>query len=44
MLSEVQSKWGLRGRADFMSVSTMNRNKNPREGRPKGLTGGGKMA
>jgi len=44
MLSEIQRKYGVRGELNFTSVSTMNKNENPGEGRPKGLPGGGKMA
>jgi len=44
MISEVQSKCRIRGRSNFMSMSTMNGNKNPKEGRPTGLRRGGKMA
>jgi len=45
MLSEVQSKCGLRGRTELHElVSTMNANKNPKEGRHACLSRGGKMA
>jgi len=45
MLSEVQSKCGVRGRTGHHErESTTNRNKNPKEGRPKGPRRGGKMA
>jgi len=45
MLSEVQSKCGLRGRTELHErVSTMNRNKNPKEVRHGCLRRGGKMA
>jgi len=45
MLSEVQSKCGVRGRTDLHEwKSTKNRNKKPKEGEPKGLRRGGKMA
>jgi len=45
MLSEVQSKCRVRGRTELHErVSTMNGNKNPREGRPASLRRGGKMA
>jgi len=44
MLSEVQSKCGVRGRTELQEwVSTMNRNKNPKEGRDECLRRGGKM-
>jgi len=36
MLSEVQSKCGVRGRTEHHErESTMNRNENPMEGRPR---------
>jgi len=36
MLSEVQSKCGVRGRTKHLELeSTTNRNKNPKEGRPR---------
>jgi len=42
MLSKVQSKCGVRGRPELHEwVSTMNKNKNPKEGRPTGLRGEG---
>jgi len=42
MLSEVQSKCGVRGRTELHErVSTMNGNKNPREGRHACLRRGG---
>jgi len=45
MLSEVQSKFGVRGRTELHErVSTMNRNKNPKEGRQVCLRRGEKMA
>jgi len=45
MLSKVQSKCGVRGRTELHElVSTMNRNKNPEEGRRACLRRGGKMA
>jgi len=45
MLSEVQSKCGVRGRTELHErVSTMNRNKNPNEGRQACPRRGGKMA
>jgi len=45
MLSEVQSKCGVRGRTDLHErVSTKNSNKNPKEGRQASLRRGGKMA
>jgi len=45
MLSEVQSKCGVRGRTELHErVSTMNRNKNPKEGRHVCPRRGGKMA
>jgi len=45
MLSEVQSKCGVRGRTELHEqVSTMNGNKNPKEGRHACLRRGGKLA
>jgi len=45
MLSEVQSKCGVRGRTELHErESTMDRNKNPKEGRRACLRRGGKMA
>jgi len=45
MLSEAQSKCRVRGRTELHEVvSTMNRNKNPKEGRLACLRRGGKMA
>jgi len=45
MLSEVQSKWRVRGRTGLHEwVSTMNGNKNPKDGRHAALRRGGKMA
>jgi len=45
MLSEVQSKCGVRGRTELHErVSTMNGNKNPKEERHACLRRGGKMA
>jgi len=45
MLSEVQSKCGVRGRTELHErVSTMNGNKNPKEGRHACPRRGGKMA
>jgi len=45
MLSEMQSKCGVRGRTEPNEcVNLMNGNESPREGRPKGLRRGGKMA
>jgi len=45
MLSEVQSKCGVRGRTELHErESTKNRNENPREGEPTGSRRGGKMA
>jgi len=45
MLSEVQSKCGVRGRTELHErESTMNGNKNPKEGRRECLRRGGKMA
>jgi len=45
MLSEVQSKCGVRGRTGhYKRESTTNGNKNPEEGRPKGLRRGWNMA
>jgi len=45
MLSEVQSKCGVRGRTELHErVSTMNGNKNPWEGRQACPRRGGKMA
>jgi len=45
MLSEVQSKCGVRGRTELHErVSSMNRNENPKEGRHACLRRGGKMA
>jgi len=45
MLSEVQTKCGVRGRTEVHErVSTMNRSKNPKEGRQVFLRRGGKMA
>jgi len=36
MLSEVQSKCGVRGRTEHHELeSTTNRNENPKEGRPR---------
>jgi len=45
MLSEVQSKCGVRGRTELHErVSTMTESKNPKEGRHARLRRGGKMA
>jgi len=45
MLSKVQSKCGVSGRTELHErVSTMNKNKNPKEGRQACLRRGGKMA
>jgi len=45
MLSEVQSKCGVRGRTELHErVSTMNGNKNPKAERHASLRRGGKMA
>jgi len=45
MLSEVQSKCGVRGRTEHHEpVSTINGNKNSKEGRRECLRRGGKMA
>jgi len=45
MLSEVQSKCGVRGRTELHErVLTMKRNENPKEGRQVCLRRGGKMA
>jgi len=45
MLSEVQSKCGVRGRTALHErVSTMNRNKNPKAGRQACPRRGGEMA
>jgi len=44
MLSEVQSKCGLRKTELHERVSTNNRNKNPEEGRHASLRRGGKVA
>jgi len=45
MLSEVQSKCGVRGRTELHElVSTMNRNKNPKEVRQVYPRRGGRMA
>jgi len=45
MLSEMQSKCGVRGRTELHErVSTKRENENPKEGRPTGPTRGGKMA
>jgi len=45
MLSEVQSKCGVRGRTELHEwVSTMNRNKNPKEVSQACPRRGGKMA
>jgi len=45
MLSEVQSKCRVRGRTEHHErVSTMNRNKNPKEERQACPRTGGKMA
>jgi len=45
MLSEVQSKCGVRGRTELHErMSTMNTNKNPKEGRQACLRRGGEMA
>jgi len=42
MLGEVKSKCGARGRTELDErVSTMNGNKNPKEGRQACLRGGG---
>jgi len=44
-LSDVQNACGVRGRTELHEWgSTMNGNKNPKEGRPTGLRRGGKMA
>jgi len=45
MLSEVHSQCGVRGRTELHEqVSTMNRNKNPKEGRHACHRRGGKVA
>jgi len=45
MLSEMQSKCGVRGRTELQErVSRMNRNENPKEGRHAWPRRGGKMA
>jgi len=45
MLSEVQSKCEVRGRTELHErVSTINRNKNPEEGRQACLSRAGEMA
>jgi len=45
MLSEVQSKWGVRGRTELHErVSTTNGNRNPKEGSQVCPRRGGKMA
>jgi len=45
MLSEVQSKCGVRGRTELHERgSTKNENKNPKEGRHACLRRGGEMA
>jgi len=45
MLSEVQSKCGVRGRIELHEwVSTKDENENLKEGRPTGLRRGGKVA
>jgi len=45
MLSELQSKCGVRGRTKLHErVTTMNGNKNSKEGRPECPRRGGKMA
>jgi len=45
MLSEVQSKCGVRGRTELHEgVLTTKRNKNPKEGRHACLRAAGKMA
>jgi len=45
MLREVQSKCGVRGRAELHErVSKKNRNENPQEGRQACRRRGGKMA
>jgi len=45
MLTEVQSKCGVRGRTELHElVSTMNRNENPKEGRHACPRRGEKMA
>jgi len=45
MLSEVQSKCGVRGRTELHErVSAKNENENPKEGRLTGLRREGKMA
>jgi len=45
MLSEVPSKCGTRRRTElYERESTMNRNKNAKEGRLTGLRRGGKLA
>jgi len=45
MLSQVQSKCGVRGRTELEDrVSTTNRNKHPREGRQACIRRGGKIA
>jgi len=45
MLSEMQSKCGVRGRTGHHEwESTTNGNKNPKKGRLRGLRRGGKMA
>jgi len=42
MLGKVQSKCGVRRRTElYQWESTMNNNKNPKEGRPTGLRGEG---
>jgi len=45
MLSEVQSKFGVRGRTELHEQEAMkNRNRNPQKGWPTGPKIGGKMA
>jgi len=45
MLSEVQSKFGVKGRTELHErVSTMNENKNAKDGRQACFRRGGKMA
>jgi len=45
MLSKMKSKCGVSQRTELYElVSMMNKNKNPRQGRPTGLRRGGKMA
>jgi len=45
MLSEVQSKYGVRGRTELHErVSKKNEHENPKEVRPRGHRRGGEMA